>query len=214
MRSSGSAKKSFISFLILFLFNPSLFSWIKVHCIKVYTFWISQCFNQIGKKKYINPFLELKGAKYISIGDHLVFGPHCVLTAWDQFGSGEQKQTFSPQITIGNNCHFGAYNHLSAIDQIKIGDNFLSGKWVTIVDNGHGKADLENFKIPPNKRPLYSRGPVVIGNNVWIGDKATILPGVTIGNGVVIGANTVVTQDIPDNCIFVGNPGRIIKKEN
>ena len=57
----------------------------------------------------------------------------------------------------------------------------------------------------------YSKvGRVVIGNDVFIGADSVILPGVTIGSNVVVGAATVVTKDIPDNCVVVGNPGRII----
>ena len=53
---------------------------------------------------------------------------------------------------------------------------------------------------------------VVIGENVWIGDKATILPGVSIGDGAVIGANAVVTKDVPPYSVVVGNPAKIINK--
>jgi acetyltransferase-like isoleucine patch superfamily enzyme len=66
--------------------------------------------------------------------------------------------------------------------------------------------------IPPVKRTLKSKGEVKIGNNVWIGDKATILGGVTIGDNVIIGANSVVTHDVPSNCVAAGNPAKIIKK--
>ena len=55
-------------------------------------------------------------------------------------------------------------------------------------------------------------GRVKIGNNVFIGANATILPGVTIGNDVVIGANSVVTKDIPANSVAVGNPCRVVEK--
>ena len=72
--------------------------------------------------------------------------------------------------------------------------------------------NLETLHIPPIKRPIYSKGPVIIGDNVWIGDKATILPGVTIGDGAVIAANAVVTKDVPAFCVAAGNPARIIKK--
>ena len=53
--------------------------------------------------------------------------------------------------------------------------------------------------------------PVIIGNNVWIGGGAIILPGVTIGDNVVIGAGSIVTKDIPDNVIAAGNPYRVIR---
>ena len=65
----------------------------------------------------------------------------------------------------------------------------------------------------PLERPITSKGPVVIGNNVWIGDKATILPGVTIGDGAVIAANAVVTKDVPAYSVVGGNPARVIKNE-
>ena len=56
--------------------------------------------------------------------------------------------------------------------------------------------------------------PVVIGNDVWIGSRVTILPGVHIGNGVIIGAGAVVSKDIPDYAIVGGNPARILKYRN
>ena len=198
---------SFLAAAIVF-FRYSFFG--RKIIIKTNTILISRTFKKSGKKNFIRPFAELKGPQYISIGNNLVFDRQCVLTAWNSFLEG--KQSFFPNITIGNNCHFGAYNHISAINRIEIGDNFLSGKWVTIVDNGHGTTEKKELDIAPNKRLLFSKGPIIIGKNVWIGDKATILPGVTIGNGVVIGANTVVTHNIPDNSIVAGNPARIIKQ--
>lgn len=56
----------------------------------------------------------------------------------------------------------------------------------------------------------YAR-PISVGNNVWIGGNVTVLPGVTIGNNVTIGAGSVVTRDIPDKTLAVGNPYRVIK---
>lgn len=56
----------------------------------------------------------------------------------------------------------------------------------------------------------YAR-PIGVGNNVWIGGNVTVLPGITIGNNVTIGAGSVVTRDIPDNTLAVGNPCRVIK---
>ena len=81
-----------------------------------------------------------------------------------------------------------------------------------ITDNSHGRFCEQELNIPPNRRPIYSKGPVVIGNNVWLGEKSSIMPGVKIGNGVVVAANAVVTHDVPDNCIVAGVPAKIIKQ--
>ena len=58
---------------------------------------------------------------------------------------------------------------------------------------------------------MYTAGPVIIEDGVWIGDKVTILPNVRIGKNAVIGANSVVTKDIPENCVAGGIPAKIIK---
>lgn len=64
----------------------------------------------------------------------------------------------------------------------------------------------------PEDQPLYSKGVVTIGNNVWIADKVTILSGVTIGDNSMIGANAVVTHDIPAGVIAAGVPARVIRQ--
>ena len=94
---------------------------------------------------------------------------------------------------------------------MRIGKNLLTGRWVTITDNGHGSVDFETMQQTPINRRLFSKGDVAIGDNVWIGDKATILPGVTIGDGAVIAANSVVTKDVPAYSVAAGNPARVLK---
>lgn len=118
----------------------------------------------------------------------------------------------NPTLKIGKCANIGELNHITCINSIEIGDGLLTGKYVTITDNSHGDGSTQERLIPPYDRPLFSKGPVRIGNNVWIGDKATILPGVCIGDNVIIGANSVVTKDVPDYVVVVGNPARIIKK--
>ena len=148
------------------------------------------------------------GEEYIYIGEGTHIGEHCILTAWERTCAGGD---FHPEIRIGKNCSIGEYNHITSTNRIVIGDNLLTGRWVTITDNSHGETDYATLQIPPILRIVTSKGPVVIGNNVWIGDKATILPGVTIGDGVVVAANSVVTKDVPEYCVVAGNPAKIIK---
>ncbi len=115
-------------------------------------------------------------------------------------------------------CDYG-YN-------IEIGENFFANYNFVVLDVG--KVCIgENVQIAPNVS-IYTAGhpihpesrnsgyeygiDVTIGDNVWIGGSVCIMPGVTIGNNVVIGAGSVVTKDIPDNMIAVGNPCRVIRE--
>ncbi len=132
------------------------------------------------------------------------------MTAWDKY----ENQCFTPDVKIGKNCNFGDYLHLTCINKINIGDDLLTGRWVTISDNGHGNSNYQTLQISPVKRNLVSKGPVEIGNNVWIGDKATILSGVKIGECSIIAANAVVTKDVPSYSVVAGNPAKIIKLLN
>lgn len=167
-------------------------------------------------KVWFGEIAQFLGGQYMHIGDGTSFGDGVFLTAWDKYRCikdyKEVEQPFTPKLTIGKNCHFGAYNHITCINNITIGDNLLTGKWITITDNSHGTTDTDTLRIDPIKRPLYSKGPIVIGDNVWIGDKSTILPGVTIGDGAVIAANAVVTKNVEPFTVVGGNPARVIKK--
>ena len=144
---------------------------------------------------------------HIGVGTHI--GEYSYLTAWEHTSAGDD---FNPEIRIGENCCFGAWNHITATNKIQIGNNLLTGKWVTITDNSHGETNFETLQMPPIMRPITSKGPVIIGNNVWIGDKVTILPGVTVGDGAIIAANAVVTKDVPAYSVAAGNPAKIIKQ--
>ena len=98
--------------------------------------------------------------------------------------------------------------HLTCVDDthIYIGDYTMLGPNVTIATAGH--------PILPELREkgLQYNMPVHIGRNCWIGAGAIIMPGITIGDNVVVGAGSVVTKDIPENSVAVGNPCKVIRK--
>lgn len=175
--------------------------------LRIYSWWISHEFHSIGDGNRFAGVKSIVGGGNISIGRNNYFGHDLWLTAW-------ANNRFTPEIKIGNQCSFGAYNHITCINKIEIGDNFLSGKWVTITDNSHGNTDYASMQTHPNHRELVSKGPVIIGKNVWVGDKATILPGVTIGDGAVVAANAVVTKNVPAYSVVGGNPAKIIKQNS
>lgn len=172
----------------------------------LYSGWISREFKSFGKQTIINS-IDLVGGKYISIGNNCTIGNRTVLSAWEKHG----KDYFNPEINIGDNVSIGSDCHITAINRIEIGNNVLTGKKITITDNSHGKTNLLSLSLSPSKRQLYSSGPVIIEDGVWIGDKVTILANVHIGKNAIIAANAVVTKDIPANCVAGGIPAKVLK---
>ena len=112
---------------------------------------------------------------------------------------------YGKQIRVGK--RFFANFNLTILDEasVTIGDDCFIGPNVSIYTACHSTDPLER-----NTRREWAE-PVTIGDNVWIGGSVTILPGVTIGSNVTIGAGSVVTRDIPDNVVAVGNPCKVIK---
>ena len=109
-----------------------------------------------------------------------------------------------PLITVGNSFYMNSGCHI--LGDIIIGDNVLFGPKVVIWGRDHG---IKKNKLIREQENIKKT--VVIGNDVWIGANVTVIKGVTIGDGVVIGAGSVVTKDIPEYAVAVGNPARVIK---
>ena len=114
----------------------------------------------------------------------------------------------NPKIEIGDNSSIHFYFHCGAFESVKIGTRVLIAGHVYISDHDHVYND-------PNKPAIHAGweiAPVVIEDEVWIGEGAKILKGVKIGRRSVIGANAVVTNDVPANSVAAGVPARVIKK--
>lgn len=103
------------------------------------------------------------------------------------------------------------------MENVTIGNNVLIASKIFISDLNHGSYGTEGIHdspdIPPNERKLYAK-PVIIEDNVWLGEFVSVLSGVTIGKGTIVGANSVVSRDLPKFVIAVGSPARPIKKYN
>ena len=108
-------------------------------------------------------------------------------------------------IRVGDNFYAGSNCVMLDYAEIKIGDNCLIGPNVGIYTTGHNLDPEERYKTGFAK-------PIKIGNNVWIGANACIMPGVKIGDNSVIGAGSVVTKDIPSGVVAAGNPCKVIRK--
>lgn len=177
----------------------------------LYTGYYRRNFKHFGNRSLLSPFAcYLVGLDNISIGENVSLGANIQLGAWKK----HQDTKYNPEIIIGDNTIIRADAHITAVDSIRIGNNVLTGTKILITDNAHGASEKSLLDIPPCKRPLYSKGPVIIENNVWIGEKVSIMPGVHIGEGAIIAANSVVTKSIPAYCIAAGVPAKIIKNLN
>ena len=152
----------------------------------------------------------LKGGKYISIGKNFNSSYRLRIEAWDKYND----MNFEPSITIGDNVSFSDNCHLGAINSIIIGNNVLVGSNIYITDHFHGESTNSELYLAPVLRNLVSKGPVIIGDDVWIGDGVIIMPNVKLGKSCIVGANSVVTKSFPDNCILGGSPAKIIKNLN
>lgn len=120
---------------------------------------------------------------------------------------------YGKNIYIGENCEINMNCTFLDDNRIQIGDRALIAPNVQIYTAFHPTNAIERFGEPKADGSFEFcktlTAPVIIGDNVWIGGGAIILPGVVIGNNVVIGAGSVVTADIPDNSVAVGNPCRV-----
>lgn len=122
---------------------------------------------------------------------------------------------YGNNIFFGNNCEVNMNCTFLDDNRITIGDNALIAPNVQIYTAFHPTNAADRFGAPrPDGSFEFCKtrtAPVTIGNNVWIGGGAILLPGVTIGDNVVIGASSVVTHDIPANSVAVGSPCRVVR---
>ncbi|WP_017258051.1 DapH/DapD/GlmU-related protein [Pedobacter arcticus] len=152
------------------------------------------------------PF-DIRNKRYIKIKKGFTTGFGCRLEAVEIAGQNP------PSIILGENIQINDYVHIASGELVSIGNNVLIASKVFITDINHGEYSNKFSDSPlsiPNNRKLSTR-PVIIEDNVWLGENVCILPGVFIGAGSIIGAASVVTKDIPSYSIAVGNPAKVVK---
>lgn len=168
---------------------------------------IAALLPNIGKDYTFGKRNTIIGGKNIFIGDCFSGNDELRIEAI----TCNQNETCSPEIRIGNNVSVGMYCHIACINRVIIQDGVLIGSKVLITDHMHGNIGEEMEKKPVDRR-LFSKGSVIIEENVWIGDGVCVMPNVKIGKNSIIGANAVVTKNIPSNSVAVGIPAKVIRK--
>ncbi len=118
----------------------------------------------------------------------------------------ERGAQFAWDLRIGDNSGVGV-NALIA-SHVTIGNDVMMGPDCMLFTSNHG---MQSTQIPMWKQKSTEPDPILIGNDVWIGARVIILPGVTVGDGAVVGAGSVVTKDVPSYAIVAGNPAKLIR---
>lgn len=156
----------------------------------------------------IMPEFWLEGGKYISVGDHFMARNGLRLEAWDRY----ENFRYTPMICIGDHVNVGEHCHIGAVSKVIIGNHVLMGSKVYITDHHHGSTAINDLKKHPADRKLYSKGDVIIEDDVFIGDNVVIMPGVKVGHNSVLAASTVVTKCVPPFSVVCGISGKLIKQ--
>jgi acetyltransferase-like isoleucine patch superfamily enzyme len=142
--------------------------------------------------------------RYIRIGRGTMIGPYVTLSAGIAPG---QRMLTDPVVRIGDRVVLGRGSHVVGHLAIEIGDDVQTGPYCYVTDQNHGYEELGE----PIGTQRPSEAPVSIGAGSWLGAGVVVLPGAQIGRHVVVGAGSVVTGDLPDNCVAVGAPARVVR---
>ncbi len=174
-------------------------------------------FGNVSKNISIHSPRRIINPEYMFLGDNIQLGPGSLLIAithyppisWKHPEKHQFTQKFSPKIIIGNRVTSTADLQIAAMSEITIEDDVMFASNINITDGLHG---YENPNEPYKYQKIFRIAPIRIKQGCWIGQNVVILPGITIGKFSIIGANSVVTKNLPDRCIAVGSPAKVIKK--
>lgn len=180
--------------------------------------------DKIKIKKMLSGFVKLRYGLTHAKGK-IYIGNHCKIVNPRNihFASGGgnlcQLSAYSMMVAhgnghiyIGENVNIGMFSRLACINEIRIGNNVLTGSHIFISDYNHA---YEDVTMPICKQgTTAAKDKVIIEDDSWIGTNVVICGNAHIGKHVVIGAGAFVNSDIPDYSVAVGNPARVIKKYN
>ncbi|WP_374948248.1 acyltransferase [Mucilaginibacter sp.] len=162
-------------------------------------------------KWFVNPFVHKRGkgtvVKYYARLDVYPFndfrlGSKVIIEDFAVINNGVGG------VLVGNNVGIGLSNVI--IGPVTLGNYVMLAQNIVISGLNHG---FEDITTPPRLQKVTTKQ-ITVHDNVWIGANSSVTAGVTIGKNAIIGAGSVVTKDIPEYCVAVGNPARVIKKYN
>ena len=155
---------------------------------------LRQC-TRVGRRPRVYGHPRITNLGIMTIGERFRFFSHTVTSEMVAHPRG--------RIEIGDRVFINYGASLSAHCLVKIGDGCQLGSYACLMDNDYHS--VEDREAPGESAPI------VLGRNVWLGVRVIVLKGVTIGDNAVIGAGSVVTRDVPANCLAAGVPARVIR---
>ncbi len=161
-------------------------------------------FGKFGKKSIVLRPCTIDSPQRIFVGNKVYISTYAWLAA------NPQSEQAVCKLIIGDGTSIGRNSHIYATSLIEIGKKVLMAEGVYISDNAH---DYSNINIPIMDQPVLQLATVQIGDGAWIGENVCIM-GASVGKNCIIGANAVVTKNIPDYCVAVGAPAKVIKRYN
>lgn len=171
-------------------------------------FWYEPLFRsrceRVGDAFQMEDLPYIDGTGKIALGDHVTFGGRPTFI----FGNRGER---TPEVTIGNHTFLGHGSSYVCSSSITIGNHCLIAGGVRISDYDGHPVDAERRRAGDPTPPEGIR-PVVIGDDVWLGEGAMILKGVRVGDRSIVGAGAVVTKDVPPDVVVAGNPARVVKQ--
>ena len=169
---------------------------------KSFSMLASGAFASFGKNTVLSPPIRIAGEERIALANRVFVGGG----SWLQtLPDGHNR---SVAISIGSGTSIAGSCVISAVRSIVLEADVLVAANVYISDHMHKYTDTDNSILAQGVDKIQ---PILIKRGSWLGQNVVVCPGVTIGRGSVIGANSVVTHDIPDNCVAVGVPARVLK---
>jgi len=159
-------------------------------------------FGRLGRGSSMVRPRGIEGIRRVFVGDDVYVADGGLLAAVPHTNAEECA------LRIGDGCKIGSYNHIYATRSVTLEDEVLTAGNVYISDNVHG---FEDVQLAIMHQPIKQLRAVTIGRGSWLGQNVCII-GASVGRGCVIGSNSVVLNDIPDYCVAVGSPARVVRR--
>ena len=166
--------------------------------------WLTIILKRCGAGLIVRKGVRINKPKLVSLGKYVCLDRYVSIFI-------NKISEITPNVIIGDNVLIGGFSSIGCSNSIVIEDNVILAPHVHITDRNHSYEDVQT---PIRKQPAVSPGPVIIGKGSWLGYGSQVMPNVKIGKHCVVAAGSVVTRDIPDYCVVVGIPARVIKRYN